>query len=538
MLNRSGSFGTIYSGIATEQLKQSIEGISEIADHLVAKHTKREREIPSMGNYCRATSTAEQLRLGIKLVSAVQSKAALDPDARGKAKTRFIPYQAAHLVLLPTEMSALLPEGHLAWSISKAVRELDLTGILDKYSGKCGVGRDAYDPTMMLTVIIYCYCEGQASTRDIEKMCKENVPCRVLAGGLTPDHDTINSFLLLHRHEFPGIFHQVLKMVDQAGLIELDHVSVDGSKIDANASKRKAMSYKRMRTQIRKLRKELSELRKQLKKARRWKGEAAKREVQGLEREIEFRQPRLERIERAKKDLEDRVRAKHEAKAESKKSRARKGRKLRNARPKPDDQINFTDPESRIMHKSGKQFEQSYNAQIVVDKRAQIIVACDVVQDTNDKQMLEPMLKQVVNRLGRVPNRASADSGYFSQDNLSAPVASTVELFVPPGRESKSRKTKPAVGRIPADLSTADRMRRKLSTKRGKEVYARRKCIVEPVFGQIKHSVFAFDQFSWRGLDNVRCEWALVCAAHNLVKLHRSQGAKSGMPPPLISLAS
>lgn len=491
-----------------------------------------------MGNNSKAPSTATQLRLGIKLGSAVQSEPVMCPDARGKAKTRFIQYQAPHLVLLPAEMSALVPDGHLAWSISKAVRELDLAGILNKYSGKGGVGRDAYDPTMMLTTIIYCYCEGQSSTRAIEKMCKENIPCRVLAGGLTPDHDTVDNFLLMHRHEFPGIFQQVLKMVDRAGLVELDHVSVDGSKINANGSKRKAMSYKRMRTQIQKLKKQLNELRNQLKKARRRKGEAAKREIQRLEREIEFRQPRLERIERGKKDLEDRVRARHEAKAEAKKSRGRKRYKTRNARPKPDDQINFTDPESRIMHKSGKHFEQSYNAQIVVDKRAQIIVACDVVQDANDKQMLEPMLTQVVKRLGKVPNRASADSGYFSDDNLSAPVASTMELFVPPGRESHSRKAKPAVGRIPADLSTADRMRRKLSTKRGKEVYARRKCIVEPVFGQIKHSVFAFDQFSWRGLDNVRCEWALVCAAHNLVKLHRSQRQRSGTAPPAVSVAA
>jgi transposase len=503
-------------------VNQRIEGISEIADHVVARPTKTsEKGIPSMNNHSKARGAVEQLRLGIQLTSDEPSEPAVSPKGSGKARTRFKPYLVPHLVLLPAEMSALLPDGHLVWSISKAVRGLDLTGILDKYSGKGGVGRNAYDPTMMLTVIIYCYCEGQTSTRAIEKMCKENIPCRVLAGGLTPDHDTINSFLLMHRYEFPGIFQQVLKMVDQAGLVELDHVSVDGSKINANASKRKAMSYKRMRTQIRKLKKELNELRNELKKARRRKGEAGKREVQRLEREIEFRQPRLERIERAKKDLEDRVRVKHQAKAEARKSRERKGRSPRNARPKPDDQINFTDPESRIMHKSGKQFEQSYNAQIVVDRRAQIIVACDVVQDANDKQMLEPMLKQVVKRLGRVPNRASADSGYFSQDHLSAPVASTIELFVPPGRESHSRKTKPAVGRIPADLSTADRMRRKLSTKRGKEVYARRKCIVEPVFGQIKHSVFAFEQFSWRGLDNVRCEWALVCAAHNLVKLHR-----------------
>ncbi|HLG37027.1 MAG TPA: IS1182 family transposase [Nitrososphaera sp.] len=491
-----------------------------------------------MDNNFKAPGAVEQLRLGIKLVSVAPSEPAVSPDARGRARTRFKQYQTPHLVLLPAEMSALLPDGHLAWSIAKAVRQLDLSGILARYEGKSRVGRDAYDPTMMLTIIVYCYCEGQTSSRAIEKMCKENIPCHVLAGGQTPDHDTINNFLLVHRHEFHGIFQQVLEMTDRAGLVELDHVSVDGSKVKANASKRKAMSYGRMRKQTRKLRKELKDLRKQLNNLGRRKDKAAQREAQRLLKEIEFRQPRLERIERSKKDLEDRIRAKEQARLEEKKLAGKTTRKARrSARPKPDDQINFTDSESRIMHRSGKQFEQSYNGQIVVDSLSQIIVACDVVQDANDKKMLEPMLKQVVQRLGRAPNRVSGDSGYFSDENLAGPVASTIELLIPPDRKSYSRNTQPVVGRMPANLSSADKMRRKLSTKRGKELYARRKCIVEPVFGQIKNSVFAFDQFSWRGLDNVRCEWALVCAAHNLVKLHRSRKKRSDVALPAVSLA-
>lgn len=492
-----------------------------------------------MRNKCKASEESIQLKLGITLGTAVRSQtAATSSSKRGRAKTRFIAYQVPHLVLLPNEMSSLLPPEHLGWSISKAVRDLDLTVILAKYSGKAAAGRSAFDPVMMLTVIIYCYCEGQTSTRAMEKMCRENIPCRVLAGGSTPDHDTFDNFLLLHRCSFLDIFQQVLLMVDRADLIELDHVSVDGSKINANASKRKAMSYQRMRSQIRKLKAELRDFRHQLKQARRRKDAAAERKIRMLNHEIDFRQLRLTKIESAKKDLEDRVRTNHETKALAEKSRRSDKRYSRSKRPKPSDQINFTDPESRIMHKSGKHFEQSYNAQIVVDKHAQIIVACDVVQDANDKKMLEPMLKQVVKRLARVPGRASADSGYFSEENLSKPVASLIDLFIPPNREGYSRNSTPTTGRIPKSLPAPDRMRRKLSTKLGKELYAQRKFIVEPVYGQIKHSVLAFDHFSWRGLQNARYQWALVCSAHNLLKLHRNRPKFTATPPPNLQTAA
>lgn len=470
----------------------------------------------------------EQLRLGIRLMSAPERQPTVASEARGTARTRFLPHQVPNLVLFPSDLSSLLPRDHFVYTVIKAVRCLELSGILAKYEGKGSVGRPAYDPTMMLMLIIYCHSQGCTSSRGIEKMARENIPCRIISGGQTPDHDTIANFLVLHRQEFDNIFQQVLQMADKAGLVRLDHVSVDGSKIKANASKRKAMSHGRMRKQVRKLRKEIADLGKQLKRVAKQTTPTAIKEAQRLRQEIDFRTPRLAKIEKFKKELEERVAAKAQAKAAEKESLKRQGQNVRNpadrkkTKPKATDQINFTDPESRIMLRSGRQFEQCYNAQIVVDSHAQIIVAHDTVQDANDKKMLQPMLQQVVQRLGRSPNRASGDSGYFSEENLTSAVATSIELLIPPDRETFSRTTAAAVGRIPADLSIADRMRRKLSTRRGKEEYALRKCIVEPVFGQIKSSVFGISQFSTRGLASVRCEWALICAAHNLVKIWRS----------------
>lgn len=479
-----------------------------------------------MVNNISAVLSVEQMKLGIRLVGKAPSKLVRTKGGRGNCRTKFLPYLAPHLVTLPADLSILLPYNHLAHSIMKAVRQLDLTGILAKYEGKCRVGRSAYDPVMMLTLILYCYCEGQTSTRAIEKMARENIPCRVITGGRTPDHDTIASFLATHRDNFDSIFQQVLEIVDRAGLVKLDHVAVDGSKVKANASKHKAMSHGRMRKEVTRLRKEINELKRQL----HWMEKradclAAKASVH-LRKEIEFKQARLAKIQEFKQKLEERVRAQALVKEKSK-TRQQGGRgnlpaDPRKAKPKPSDQISFTDEESRIMPCSGGQFEQCYNAQIVVDSHAQIIVAYDVVQDTNDKRLLVSMLAQAQKRTGMSPKTASADAGYFSEQSLKSKVAESIELLVPPDRECHPRKTVAAVGRIPANLSVADRMRRKLSTTKGKKTYAMRKCIVEPVYGQIKQSVLHFNQFSLRGLQNVRNEWALVCTAHNLLKLHRS----------------
>jgi len=483
-----------------------------------------------MDNYSNSSTSVEQLKLCIKLVNAPARSQSLVRTG-GTARTSFLPQQVPQLFVLRSDISALLPADHFAYTVIEAIKQMDLSEVLAKYEGKRGVGRHAYDPHMMLALIIYCYHEGRKSTRAIEQMAKENIPCRVITGGRTPDHDTIANFLAMHRQVFDGIFQQTVVMAERAGLVALDHVAIDGSKVKANASKRKAMSYGRMRKQIRKLTTEIRELQKELQLVEKQTDTLSVKNADYLRQEICFRQERVDTIVLFKKKLEQRVQAKAQAKAAEKARLKERGGRLRQTgkprktKPKPEDQINFTDEESRIMPRSG-QFEQSYNAQTVVDSRAQIIVAYDVVQDTNDKRLLEPMLKQVLRRTGKIPNTGSADAGYFSEESLTCDIAQSIELLVPPDRESHPRKTVRPVGRIPADLSVAARMRRKLSTRRGKETYARRKCIVEPVFGQIKESVMDFDQFSWRGLQNVRCEWALVCAVHNLIKLHRLQPLK------------
>ena len=465
-----------------------------------------------------------QLKLDISVPVFVEAK----NNGKGLKRTLWRPQLNRQLVLLPPNLKPLLPDDHFVFFLMSTIRHFELSGILDKYENKAGIGRPAYDPTMMLTLILYCYCNGTSSGRGIEKLCRESIPCRIITGNQTPDHDTIANYLALHREQFNNIFQQTLELADRFGLVKLKHVSVDGSKIHANASKHKAMSYERMCEKVEKMPKDIEMAQARIISLRKQADPLSAAEEEKIRQEIKFQRKRLTKIKRAKKRLERRAKAKTKAEAKEKNQLLKKGRKIRKipnpsqALPEPKDQINFTDPDSRIMGHAGGEFEQCYNAQIVVDSHLQLIVAHDVVQKGNDKKLLEPMLAQVHTRLGRHPDTASADAGYFSEQAIQSESLSSIELLVPPDRETHPRTSLPGVGRIPKDISPADRMRRKLSTKRGKEMYAQRKCIVEPVYGQMKHSVFGFDQFSWRGLQNVRNEWSLVCAAHNLCKLHRA----------------
>jgi transposase len=479
-----------------------------------------------MAENSTARSSVSQLRLGIPVLQ-VQTKNS-PPKAQGLRHCRFKQQLDAQLVLLPPNLKPLLPNNHLVFFLIETIKHLDLSGILIKYTNKAGIGRSPYDPTMMITLIVYCYSQGTKSTREMERLCKESVPCRVITGNQTPDHDTFANFLAMYREQFDHIFQQVLRIADQAGLVKLEHVAVDGSKIHANASKHKAMSYERMCQSIDKFSKKIETIKEELRTLDAVKNPKNAAIANNLQDEIKYCRKRLAKIRKSKKRLESRVKAKAKVEAKAKKKLKEQGRKIRKipdpktVLPEPKEQINFTDPDSRIMGHTGGEFEQCYNAQIAVDSHHQIIVAQDVVQNGNDKKLLEPMFLQVYQRLDRCPESGSADAGYFSEEMIVRESLSSIELFVPPDRETHLRTSKPKIGRIPKNISPADRMRRKLSTTRGKEFYALRKCIVEPVFGQIKNSVFGFDQFSWRGLQNVRNEWALVCAAHNLCKIHRA----------------
>lgn len=478
-----------------------------------------------MDKDCIAQGQFSQLRLDISVRHTTSKKKSVGQGFRHSRFKRRLPEQ---LVLIPADLQSALPKEHEVFFFIEVIRALDLSAILAKYERKGRIGRSPYNPTMLLTLIVYCLSRGVKSSRGIERMCLESVPCRIITGNQKPDHDTIANFQAMHRAAYENIFQQVLELAQQANLVRLNHVAVDGSKIHANASKHKAMSYERMGDNIEKLVEKIDGAEQEIQKLQSQRTQRARVEVTNLKQEIRFLRGRLARIRKYKKRLECRAQEKAREEAKSAKKLKGQGRKTqkttdpKKVKPKPKDQINFTDPESRIMGHKGGTFEQCYNAQIAVDSHNQIIVAHDVFQYGNDKRLLEPMFLQVHSRLGMFPIAGSADAGYFSEDAVNSESLSNIELFVPPDRETHPRISAPKIGRIPNDLPAAEKMRRKLSTRNGKELYSQRKCIVEPVFGQVKHSVFGFDQFSWRGLQNVRSEWALVCTAHNLCKMYRA----------------
>jgi transposase len=454
----------------------------------------------------------------------------------------FKPYHPDQSYLLPPSLREWLPEGHLAYFVNDVVDTLDLSSILDAYTGGDDRGQPPYHPVMMVKLLLYAYCVGKPSSRKIERATHEEVPFRVLSAGNHPDHDSIASFRQRHLTALSGLFLQVLNLCREAGLVKLGHVSLDGTKVKANASKHKAMSYGRMEKAEAELVAQIEAL---LKEAERVDSEEDAKYGKGkrgdeLPDELARRESRLRKIREAKAALEKKAREEAEKKAEQvrrqneerKRKEEQRGRKFAGrpaqepdpdqATPEPKAQRNFTDPQSRIMKDgASKSFEQCYNAQAVVDEKSQIIVASDVTQQTNDKQQLIPMMKQAQANTGAKPAILSADAGYFSEDNLTDEQLEGVDLYVPPDRQKHGEQPSPATEPPPPDAAFPDRMRHKLRTQEGKKIYARRKAIVEPVFGQIKQAR-GFRRFSFRGLEKVAAEWDLVCLTHNLLKLFRA----------------
>jgi transposase len=455
---------------------------------------------------------------------------------------RFKPYDLDQRLLLPPDIREWLPEGHLASFITDVVAEMDLSAIYEEYEAQRR-GQPPYDPRMMVALLVYAYCMGKPSSRKIERATYEEVPYRVIAGDQHPDHDTIADFRKRHLEALAGLFVQVLLLCQKAGLVKLGHVSLDGTKVKANASKHKAMSYKRMCESEKKIEEEVKQLLEKAETTDQGEDEAYGKGQRGddLPAELARRDSRLAKIREAKAALEEQAREKAAEQAESQRAkieaRARKeaetGKKVGGrppqepedpdrAVPDPKAQRNFTDPESRIMKDGAtKSFEQAYNAQAVVDDEAQIIVASDVTQETNDKKQLKPMLEQVESNLGQKPEKASADAGYYSDDNVTDPDLEQVDLYIPPNRQKHGQTPEETSGPAPADAAPIEQMRRKLKTPDGRAVYKMRKAIVEPVFGQIKEAR-GFRRFSFRGLRAVAMEWDLVCLTHNLLKLFRA----------------
>ncbi len=444
----------------------------------------------------------------------------------------FVPYNPNQPFLLPPDLREWLPPDHLALFISDVVDEMDLRELMVSYENTSGRGRPPYHPAMMLKLMVYGYCMGKRSSRKLERATYEEIPYRVLAANQHPDHDSIAEFRKRHLSVVKGLFVQVLLLCCKAGLVKLGHVSLDGSKIKANASKHKAMSYGRMCEVERRVQAEVEQLMAQAAAAdAREAGEAGVGEE--LPEELRRRQDRLAKIREAKTALE--AQARERAASEQRKREAAEresGQKKSRRTPpmdpgavKPDNktQRNFTDPESRIMKDGAtKAFEQAYNAQIAVDSTAQVIVAADVTQDANDKKLLVPMLGRVKENLGTLPEQVSADSGYFSEAAVTAKELEDVDLYIATERHRHGVEAEASTAGPSATPSAKEQMRAKLRSPEGKANYARRKTIVEPVFGQLKE-VQGFRRFLLRGQKNVAAEWLIACLSHNLLKLFRAQ---------------
>jgi transposase len=425
------------------------------------------------------------------------------------------PYLPEQDLLLPPSLRDWLPENHLAYFVGDVVDQLDLTAIYAAYEKELR-GQPPYDPRMMAKLLVYGYCVGVYSARKVQRRLVEDVAFRVLAAGNEPDFRTISDFRKIHRKALEGLFEQVLKIVLETGAMKLGRVALDGTKIKANASKHKAMSYDRMEEQEKAIRAQVKEM---LARAAATDAEEDARygkDKRGdeLPAELQRRETRLKRIREAKKAVEERARQKAEA----------EGKSAERAKPDPKAQYNFTDPESRIM-KSDEGFVQGYNAQAAVEPGFQLIVGQTVTQAPNDKEQVAPMMKTVAAQSGQRPEAILADSGYCSEKNLEHLESADkpkrrIEAYIATGRQAHGERPMSPRGPLPKGATRVERMKRKLQTKAGAAIYAARKAIVEPVFGQIKQAR-GFRRFSLRGLAKVRSEWAFVCLAHNILKLYR-----------------
>lgn len=439
----------------------------------------------------------------------------------------FRPWRIDQTQLLPASVEDYVPADHLSRFIVALVREsLDLSAIRGSYTS--GLGQPPFDPAMMTALLLNAYACGIYSSRRIAKACTERADFMMIVAGDPPDFRTISEFRKRHLMALAGLFVQVLKLAEAAGLVKLGHVALDGTKIKANASKHKAMSYQRMKKREAELQAEVD----------RWLSAAeaadAEEDAQyGAKRGDEMpdwiadKQKRLAKIREAKTALETeakaaaqeerRRRAAVEAQrvAEGRKKKGGKTPKPPNDAPDPKSQRNFTDPESRIL-KTGDGFIQGYNAQAAVDGQAQLIVAHELTPSTSDHGQFVPLVDGIEANLGRRPKEASADAGYLSEANLEAMVARGVKAYVACGRAKRA-----AEGGRGAGGPLTQAMRRRLKRAGWRSRYRLRKQIVEPVFGQIKQGR-GFRQFLLRGVENVRAEWALICIAHNLTKLAKA----------------
>ena len=434
--------------------------------------------------------------------------------------------------MFPASVDDYLPERHLARFVVEVVEQLDLDPFIKSYSGR---GSKAWHPSLMLSLLFYGYATGVFSSRKLEKATHDSIPVRFICANEHPDHDSINTFRKRFRKEISELFTQILMIAKEAQWLKMGTISLDGTKMKANASKHKALSYKYACKLEKQLRAEVDELLKMAEKA----DVEDQPEELSIPEELERRENRLAAIAKAKAEIERRAEERYQQELEEYKAKVARreviresGKKPRGkepkapeAGPKDKDQVSLTDPDSRIMPTSGGGFEQAYNVQAAVETDSGLIVEKHVTQATNDKQQVESALEELATREDEIGKAEAilADTGYFSENNVSAVDNYGATPYI---AEKRDAHNKPLMERFKPDdpmpegddVTALDLMRWRLQTKEGRAVYAMRKSTIEPTFG-IQKEVMGYRQFLVRGFDAVSAEWDLLCTGFNLKKM-------------------
>ena len=467
-------------------------------------------------------------------------------DDRRKNYRAWDAQQCSQQAISPREA---LPEGDLVFFLLETMAQLDLSAFHSHYADETR-GQPPFDVTMMVTLLVYAYCVGVCSSRKIAAACERNLAFRAIVGNAPPDFRTISDFRKIHLSAFRPLFLEVLRLAGAMGMVKLGNLSTDGTKIGANASRHKAMSYGYMKKDIERLEAEIDQLLKQAEQIDAEQDAAlGSRRGDELPAELKRREDRVLKIREAKARLEAEARVKAEEEQrrrnQEQAQREAEGRKRRGKEPAPVDstpedkaQTNFTDPEAKIMKQSNKGFDYSYNAQAVVDAEEQIIVAAEVTNQANDKQQAVPMAHAALDNIDAaeidrpqsaegmlVPIPNTADTGYFSEQAVAELETMGIDPYIATGRQKHHEAVAAlAEGECAHAASAKQKMQCKLRTATGKLLYAARKHIVEPVFGQIK-SARGIRKFLLRGMKKVSAEWQLICLTHNLLKIWRRVAA-------------
>jgi len=449
--------------------------------------------------------------------------------------TKFIQSNRKQAYLLPPSVDEWLPKDHLARYIVEIAEQLDLQSIYKEYSNDGG--KKAYAPKVLLSLLFYGYATGTFSSRKIERATYDSVAFRYIAANTHPDHDTIANFRKRFLPQLQTLFVQILMIAQETGLLKVGKVSLDGTKVKANASKHKALSYAHASKLQEQLEAEVKILMQKAQEADR----DDENDGMSIPEEIARREDRIAVIKEAKEKIEQRAKERYdkEKKLYDEKINKRKdkekltGKKTKGKTPKspqkdpkPKDQINLTDEESRIMKTSGGGFEQCYNAQASVEHDSRLIVHQHVTQNGNDKQEAVPALQWFTTYPQLKPSSILMDAGYFSEGNVKLCEENSITPYISFGKEKHNQPLEERFKEadpFPDKPTPIEKMKHRLQTKEGKAIYAERKSTVEPVFGIIKH-IMGFRQFMLRGFEKAKGEWDLVCIAYNLKRMHTMRG--------------